>query len=191
MSHEADMFCPADQEDWRKWLEQYHDKKESVWVVLYKKDASVTNLSWSEAVDEALCFGWIDSTKRTVDEEKYKQYFARRKPNSIWSKINKDKIKTLTKSGKMTEAGMASVKIAKKNGSWTRFDAVENLEIPIELNRAFRKVRGSKPYFNSLSKSMRKQLLYWIISAKRPETKEKRIQDVVTAAGKKTTPKQF
>lgn len=191
MIHEAEIFCPKDQTDWRKWLEKHHLQKESVWLVMYKKDASKTNLSWSEAVDEALCFGWIDSLKKPVDEEKFKQYFTKRKPTSTWSKINKNKISELTETGRMTEAGIASVNLAKKNGTWTRMDGVENLRIPTDLNRAFRQVPGSKPYFNSLSKSMRKQLLFWVASAKRPETKEKRISDIVTAAGKNSTPKQF
>ena len=191
MTHEAEIFCPKDRKAWRKWLTKHHEQKESVWLVVYKKGAPETNLTWSEAVDEALCFGWIDSLKKPVDEEKYKQYFTKRKPNSTWSRINKDKIKALTETGQMAKAGIVSVQLAKRNGSWSLLDGVENLEIPPELNQAFRKVPGSKPFFNSLSKSIRKQLLYWVVSAKRPETKAKRIAEIVTATGKNTTPKQF
>ena len=140
---DAKDYCPYDNKDWRKWLELNHKKKEAVWLIFYKKKSPVYNLSWSESVDEALCFGWIDSTKRTIDSEKYKQYFCQRKAKSNWSKINKDKVKTLIEQGLMKEEGNKSIEIAKENGSWTILDQVEALVIPEDLIEEFSNNKGS------------------------------------------------
>jgi len=188
---DVEEFCPSDKKDWRDWLELNHGKKDAVWLIFFKKKSPNYNLSWSESVDEALCFGWIDSTKKGIDNEKYRQYFCKRKPKSNWSKINKDKVKTLIDQGLMKEAGFKSIEIAKENGSWTILDEVEALVIPEDLKSGFKKYKGSIEYFNSLSKSVKKQLLYWIVSAKRIETRQKRILEIVENAGQKMKPKQF
>jgi len=188
---DVEEFCPSDKKDWRDWLELNHGKKDAVWLIFFKKKSPNYNLSWSESVDEALCFGWIDSTKKGIDNEKYRQYFCKRKPKSNWSKINKDKVKTLIDQGLMKEAGFKSIEIAKENGSWTILDEVEALVIPEDLKSAFEKYKGSMEYFNSLSKSVKKQLLYWIVSAKRIETRQNRILEIVENAGQKMKPKQF
>ncbi len=188
---DVEEFCPSDKKDWRDWLELNHGKKDAVWLIFFKKKSPNYNLSWSESVDEALCFGWIDSTKKGIDNEKYRQYFCKRKPKSNWSKINKDKVKTLIDQGLMKEAGFKSIEIAKENGSWTILDEVEALVIPEDLKSGFKKYKGSIEYFNSLSKSVKKQLLYWIVSAKRMETRQKRILEIVENAGQKMKPKQF
>jgi uncharacterized protein YdeI (YjbR/CyaY-like superfamily) len=188
---DVEEFCPSDKKDWRDWLELNHGKKDAVWLIFFKKKSPNYNLSWSESVDEALCFGWIDSTKKGIDNEKYRQYFCKRKPKSNWSKINKDKVKTLIDQGLMKEAGFKSIEIAKENGSWTILDEVEALVIPEDLKSGFKKYKGSIEYFNSLSKSVKKQLLYWIVSAKRMETRQKRILEIVENAGQNKKPKQF
>ena len=188
---ETEVYCPANQQEWRKWLEKNHQQKNSVWLVIHKKNTANTNLSWSQAVDHALCFGWIDSTKRTIDAERYKQYFCKRKAVSNWSKINKEKVTYLTKKGLMTQAGHKSIAIAKANGSWTILDTVEALEIPADLAEELKKRKGATEFFVALSKSGKKQLLYWVISAKRKETRQKRIQEIAENAGKNQKPKQF
>ena len=184
-------YCPNDKKDWRKWLELNHNKKDAIWIIFYKKKSLNHNLSWSESVDEALCFGWIDSTKRTIDTEKYKQYFSKRKAKSNWSKINKDKVKILIDQGLMEEEGYKSIEIAKGNGSWIILDGVEALVIPDDLNEKFVNYKGSMEYFNSLSKSAKKILLHWVVSAKRNETRQKRILEIVENASKNLKPKQF
>jgi uncharacterized protein YdeI (YjbR/CyaY-like superfamily) len=184
-------YCPYDINDWRKWLKWNHDKKEAVWLIFYKKKSINYNLSWSESVDEALCFGWIDSVKRTIDTEKYKQYFSKRKAKSNWSKINKDKVRILIEQGLMEEEGYKSIEIAKENGSWTILDEVEALVIPEDLKEEFANNKGSIEYFGSLSKSVKKILLHWVVSAKRKETKQKRILEIVKNASKNLKPKQF
>jgi len=190
-SKEIETVCPESRTDWRKWLEKNHQSKQSVWLVFYKKKSKKPTLTWSEAVDEALCFGWIDSVKKTIDTEKYKQYFSKRQAKSNWSKINKDKIEILIEKGLMEEEGYKSIEIAKENGSWIILDGVEELEIPEDLKEEFANYKGSMEYFNSLSKSAKKILLYWGISAKRNETREKRIIEIAENASKNLKPKQF
>ena len=184
-------YCPQNRQEWRDWLKLNHSEKEGVWLIFYKKKSPKYNLSWSESVDEALCFGWIDSTKKTIDEEKYKQYFTKRKAKSNWSKINKDKVDVLIKQGLMEAAGYTSIEVAKENGSWTILDDVEALVIPEDLKVEFTNHEGAIEYYNSLSDSVKKTLLYWVVSAKRPETRQKRVIEIAENAGKGLRPKQF
>jgi uncharacterized protein YdeI (YjbR/CyaY-like superfamily) len=148
-------------------------------------------LAWSDAVDEALCFGWIDNTRKSIDEESFMQYFGRRKPNSTWSRINKEKVEKLISDGRMTEAGLATIEVAKQNGSWNILDQVDELIIPDDLEIAFSKHTGSKDFFLSQSKSVKKMMLSWIVLAKRDETRNKRIDDIVECAGMGMKPKHF
>lgn len=184
-------YCPSDKQDWRKWLELNHKKKEAVWLIFYKQKSSNFNLNWSESVDEALCFGWIDSVKRSIDNEKYKQYFSKRKANSTWSKINKDKVNYLISENLMQEAGYKAIEIAKKNDSWLILDEVEALVIPEDLKKEFNERAGSLEYYESLSKSAKKILLSWVVLAKRAETRQKRIIEIAENASRKLKPKQF
>ena len=188
---EAEEICPKNKNEWREWLELNHKKKDAVWLIFYKKSSPNFNLSWSESVDESLCFGWIDSTKKSIDQERFKQYFSKRRPKSNWSKVNKDKIKSLIDQGLFKEAGYKSIEIAKENGSWTILDGIENLEIPNDLEQELSGHKGAKEYFDSLSKSVKKALLYWVVSAKRRETRIKRILEIVESASAGMKPKQF
>lgn len=176
---------------WRKWLEKNHISQDSVWLVFHKKSSDKKSITWSESVDVALCFGWIDSKKIKVDEETSHQFFSKRKAKSTWSKINKDKIDKLIGHNLMTPAGYKSIEIAKENGSWTILDEVEDLIIPDDLNGALKQYDGAHEYFLSLSKSVKKMMLYWIVSAKRPETRQSRISQIAEAASQKMKPKQF
>ncbi|MGX5690705.1 YdeI/OmpD-associated family protein [Arcticibacter tournemirensis] len=184
-------FRPANQEEWRQWLIENHRSEESVWLIYNKKLSGVPTLSWSEAVDQALCFGWIDSTRKSLDDDTFMQFFCKRKRNSVWSKINKIKVVRLIKENLMTQAGFECVEAARLNGSWSILDSVEETRIPTDLAEAFKMYRGSKPFFLRLSKSMRKRILQWLVLAKRPETRQKRIIEVAEKAGQKSLPKQF
>ncbi len=188
---EIEHFYPKTKEHWRKWLEKNHICKDAVWVVFYNKKSTKPTISWSDAVDEALCFGWIDSKAVTIDIESHKHYFCKRKPNSTWSKINKEKLKQLIAANKMTDAGLACIEIAKQNGSWTILDEVEDLIIPKDLSKAFRNNKGSKKYFLSLSKSKQKYLLQWIALAKQPQTRQKRINEIALCASEGKMPKHL
>jgi uncharacterized protein YdeI (YjbR/CyaY-like superfamily) len=188
---EIETYCPKSQTEWRQWLEKNHQPKQSVWLIYYTKKSTIPSLSWSEAVDEALCFGWIDSTRKTIDDFSFIQFFSKRKPKSNWSKINKEKVKQLIDSKKMTKAGYESIETAKQNGYWTILDEVEDLIIPNDLEIAFEKHKGSKDYFLGLSKSARKIILSWIVLAKLQETRQKRIDEVVESAGQNLKPKHL
>lgn len=184
-------FCPASQQEWRKWLEENHQAEQSVWLVQHKKKTNVSSVSWGDAVDEALCFGWIDSIRKSIDGDRFIQFFGKRKPRSAWSKINKAKVERLIAEGLMWQAGLDSIAVAKQNGSWGMLDKVEELKIPKELAAAFKANPGSKKYFLCLSKSVKKAMLQWIAFAKRPETKAKRITEIATLAAQRQRPKQF
>ena len=188
---EVETYYPKSQTDWRNWLETNHQLKQSIWLVFYKKSTKVASISWSEAVDEALCFGWIDSTKKTIDKERYMQYFSKRKPNSIWSKVNKDKVQYLTSKNRIQKAGYKSIETAKENGSWLILDEVEALILPEDLKKEFDKREGALDFYESLSKSAKKILLSWIVLAKTPETKQKRIIEIAENASKNKKPHQL
>ncbi|AFM03492.1 hypothetical protein Fleli_1047 [Bernardetia litoralis DSM 6794] len=188
---EIETYYPKSQTDWRNWLIKNHQLKQSVWLVFYKKSTKIASISWSEAVDEALCFGWIDSTKKTIDNERYIQYFSKRKSNSIWSKVNKDKVEYLISKNLIREAGYKAIETAKKNKSWFIMDEVEALILPKVLKEEFDKREGALEYYESLSKSAKKVLLSWIVLAKRPETKQKRIIEIAENASRNAKPKQF
>ncbi len=184
-------FQPKNRNEWRQWLIKNHEVKQSVWLTLYKKNSGKPTINWSEAVDEALCFGWIDSTRKSVDEESFIQFFTRRKPTGTWSKINKEKVRELTALGLMTTAGLKSIELAKQNGSWNILDSVEEMEIPKELSIAFKNHAGSQEYFMGLSKSVRKSILQWVVLAKRAETRQKRITEIAEQAAKRLKPKHL
>lgn len=184
-------FTPGSSRQWRAWLQKNHNKKQSVWLILYRKEADIPTVHWSDAVDEALCFGWIDSQRQSIDEEKFMQRFSVRKPNSTWSKINKQKIKRLTKEGLMTAAGLKVIEVARKNRSWSVLDEVEEHVIPKDLEDAFKKKAGSKNHFLSLSKSRRRAMLLSLALTKRPETRAARISKIAEHCAKKLTTDLF
>jgi uncharacterized protein YdeI (YjbR/CyaY-like superfamily) len=188
---DVETFCPKSQKEWRRWLKKNHQSKQSIWLILYKKESNKPTIGWSGAVDEALCFGWIDSTRRSLDKERFMQFFGKRKAKGTWSKVNKDKVKQLVDAGLMTKAGLDSIETAKQNGSWAILDGVEELKIPVDLARAFKTQPGSRDYFVSLSKSVRKSILQWLVLAKRSETRQKRITEIAELAAQKLKPKQF
>ncbi|MEO6638436.1 MAG: YdeI/OmpD-associated family protein [Ginsengibacter sp.] len=175
-------YYAKDRKAWRKWLQKNHLKELGVWLIYYKKASSKTRVTWAEAVEEALCFGWIDSIAKPIDEEKYMQKFTPRKPKSVWSAINKRKIESLMQQNLMMPAGLEIVEVAKQNGSWTQLDLVENFVVPPELQKFLTKNKTVAKYFEGLSKSRRKQWLYRMNSAKLPETKKKRLAELKAEA---------
>jgi len=185
---DPEIFYPPNQAAWRAWLEEHHLTKQSVWVVFYAKSSPKPSISWSEAVDEALCFGWIDSKRIKIDAETSHQFFSKRKPKSTWSKINKEKVGVLISKGLMKKAGLDCIAVAKQNGSWTLLDEVEELTIPKDLEKASKKHRGAKAYFLSLSRSVQKMLLTSLVLARRPETRQKRVDEIAELAALKKKP---
>jgi uncharacterized protein YdeI (YjbR/CyaY-like superfamily) len=188
---ETEIFYPKSQTKWRKWLQANHLSKQAVWLVYYNKKSNIESITWSEAVDEALCFGWIDSKRISIDKDTSHQFFSKRKPKSTWSKINKNKVQELIEKGLMTEAGLSCIETAKQNGSWTILDEVEELIIPNDLETEFAKKPNSKDFFNNSSKSFKKMILYWLVSAKTIETRQKRITEIIESAEQNLKPKHL
>lgn len=179
-------FYPKTKLQWRKWLQKNHLLKDAVWVIMYKKQSGNPTISWSDAVDEALCFGWIDSLKKKLDDESTVQFFSKRKAKSTWSKVNKQKVEKLINEGLMSEAGFESIAIAKRNGSWNILDDVDNLVIPQDLADAFMSVPGSKDQYLALSNSAKKLILRSLIMTKRSGTRQKLIAGILTQLAFKT-----
>lgn len=177
-----DTFYAKDRKAWRRWLEKNHADAASVWLIIYKKESGKASVYYPEAVEEALCFGWIDSKPNKRDEESYYQFFAKRNPKSAWSKVNKAKVEQLIKDGLMTPAGIAAIELAKKNGTWTALDEVDNSIVPDDLQMALNKNKKAKEYFEAFPRSSKKIILEWIHNAKRPETRQKRIEETVSMA---------
>jgi uncharacterized protein YdeI (YjbR/CyaY-like superfamily) len=173
---------------WREWLEKNHQTSIGIWLVYYKVKSGKPSISYSEAVKEALCFGWIDSKVKSLDEERYMQIFTPRKPQSVWSKLNKKYIKELVDRGLMAKAGLAKIDTAKQDGSWTSLDAIEALIIPKDLKLALEANELANQYFQVFSNTTKKNILFWIESAKRPETRLKRIEQTINSAAQNKKP---
>jgi uncharacterized protein YdeI (YjbR/CyaY-like superfamily) len=172
----------ADRRAWRAWLAENHASCEGAALVFHKKGSGKPSVSYEEAVEEALCFGWIDGRVNAMDAERYRQLFSPRRPRSTWAKSNKERVQRLIAAGLMTPVGMAKIEAAKRDGSWAALDASERLEIPPALASALaRRVRAQR-FFDARSASMRKLLIRWVSSAKREETRHRRIAEIVTAA---------
>jgi len=139
---------------------------------------------YTEAVDEALCFGWIDSTPKKRDEKSYYQFFAKRNPKSNWSKVNKDKVANLLEQGLIESEGLKMIDIAKQNGTWTALDEVENITIPHDLQALFSNNPTAFDHWEKFSRSSKRGILEWILNAKKPETRQKRIEETVALAEK-------
>jgi len=177
-------FYARSQREWRKWLEKNHQSEKSVWLIIYKKESGKHSVYYTEAVDEALCFGWIDSKPNKRDAESYYQFFAKRNPKSNWSKINKAKIARLSAKGLITKAGIEAIETAKRSGTWTALDKVEAMTIPEDLQKAFDKNKTAFMYFDKFPPSSKRIILEWILNAKRTETRQQRITTTVELATK-------
>jgi uncharacterized protein YdeI (YjbR/CyaY-like superfamily) len=182
LNNEFLTFCPISREEWRRWLEKNHRTSLGVWLIYYKVKSGKPSVRYSEAVKEALCFGWIDSKVKSLDKERYMQIFTPRKPKSVWSKLNKQYIEEIIEEGLMTTVGLEKIEAAKQNGSWNLLDAIEALIIPLDLKQALEANTTAKEYFEAFNNSSKKNILFWIDSAKRPETRLKRIEQTVNSA---------
>tara|TARA_R110002049_G_scaffold71370_1_gene183870 strand:+ start:32232 stop:32801 length:570 start_codon:yes stop_codon:yes gene_type:complete len=165
--------------DWYDWLLKNHEQTEGVYLIFYKVNHEKTSMRWEEAVKVALCFGWIDSTVKSLGNGKRQQYFTPRNEKSVWSALNKKHIETLISENLMHESGLKKIKIAKQNGSWTALDAVEKGIIPKELQLQFDKNKEAFQNYNNFAPSYRKSYLHWLNQAKREDTRKKRINQII------------
>ena len=168
--------------EWRAWLAANHDRPHGVWLVGWKAATGRPAPTYDEAVEEALCFGWIDSTKRTLDEDRSMQWYSPRRKGSGWSRPNKARLDRIAAAGTMTPAGQRVVDAAVADGSWTLADEVEDRVVPPDLAAGFDAHPGAREHWDSFTASQQKMVLTWIATAKRPATRQARVTETAAKA---------
>jgi uncharacterized protein YdeI (YjbR/CyaY-like superfamily) len=173
-----------DRATWRAWLEANHATARGAWMVTWRPGSGRVGLDYEAAVEEALCFGWVDSTGGRVDDDRGKLYFAPRKPRSVWAATNKARVERLIRDGRMMPAGLAAIERAKANGSWEVLDSVERLEVPADLAAALEASPPAAANFSAFPPSARKMHLAWVALARQPQTRASRIAAIAGAAAR-------
>jgi uncharacterized protein YdeI (YjbR/CyaY-like superfamily) len=176
--------------EWQDWLATNHATTAGVWLVSWRTGTGRPAPSYDDAVTEALRYGWIDSTARTIDEERSMLRFTPRRPGSGWARSNKERIARLEAEGRLEPAGAAILEAARADGSWTLFDSVEDMMVPDDLGASLDAVPGGREGWDALPPSARKAYLYWLVQAKRPETRQRRIIEVAERASRSERPGQ-
>ena len=182
MRKEAEQVQIESRAEWRAWLAKNHERDDGIWLVSFKKHTGDRYVAYDDIVEEALCFGWVDSLPRKLDDKRSMLYISPRRKGSPWSGLNKRRIAKLAKQGLMTPAGEAQVAQSKADGTWTIYDEIEELVIPDDLNSALDENPTAREHFEAFSDSSKKGILWWIKSAKREATREKRISETVRLA---------
>ena len=182
---------PASRAEWRAWLKKNHARPDGVWFVSYKKGTGFARIEYDEAVEEALCFGWVDSKPAKLDDERSMLWFAPRKAKTGWSKANKDRVERLIASGLMAPAGLAKVEAAKADGTWSKLDGVELLEIPPDLARVFEEHPPAAANFEAFPRSVQRGILEWILQAKKADTRARRIEETARLAARNERANQW
>ena len=176
----ADGLYVTNRDDWRAWLRKNYETKKEIWLIYYKKHTGKPSIPYDDSVEEALCFGWIDNIIKRIDDEKFVRKFTPRKAKSKWSEANKRRVRKMTEVGKMTEAGLAKVKEAKKTGEWFKIAPVrKELVIPSYVKETLAKNQKALANFNNLAESYKRQYVGWISSAKREETRKRRLMEAI------------
>lgn len=179
---DGERFQPTAPADWRAWLAENHARGAGVWLVTWKAAAPGLTVTYEEAVEQALCFGWVDSTARALDAERTMLWFAPRRSRSGWARTNKARIERLTAAGLMAPAGQALIDAAKADGSWTLLDDVEDLVVPADLAAALDAYPGARENWDAFPRSPRRAMLVWLVEAKKPETRAKRVAEIAQQA---------
>ena len=167
---------------WRDWLSKNHSTKSSIWLIIYHKNSKKKSIYYDEAVEEALCFGWIDSIAHKRDHESKYQYFTPRKAKSNWSKANKQRVDKMLAQGRMTESGQAMIDLAKRTGTWEALEKVQQSILPIDLQIALDQNTIAKGYFEAFPPSSKRIILEWLLNAKKEEIRQKRIAEIIALA---------
>lgn len=179
---DAPLFQPADRGEWHAWLEANHATARGVWLVSWRSRSGRTPFPYEDAIEEALCFGWVDGTAGRVDDERGKLYFAPRKPRSVWAASNRERVARLEREGRLRPAGIAVIKRAKADGSWSILESAERLEVPPDLAEALAARPPAADEFAAFPPFARKLMLSWVATAVRPETRAARIAKIAEAA---------
>lgn len=187
----ANSIHPQTRAEWRAWLEEHHTQTEGVWLISYKKATGKPRFEYDDAVEEALCFGWVDSKPNKLDDERAMLWFAPRKAGTGWSKLNKTRVEKLLQAGLMTPAGLAKIEAAKQDGSWTALDAVEELTIPADLAEALAMYGAARQHFEAFPRSVKRGILEWISNAKKAETRAKRVEETAQLAAENKRANQW
>ncbi|MCW4053152.1 MAG: YdeI/OmpD-associated family protein [Candidatus Bathyarchaeota archaeon] len=170
----------TNRDQWRSWLIRNHDVETEIYMMFYKRHTGKPNIPYDDAVEEALCFGWIDSIIRRINDEKFERKFTPRKSKSNWSRSNKKRACKMIDQGKMTEAGLEMIREAKKNGEWFKNESIKKeFTIPPFMLKALAKNKEAMDNFNKLAKSYKRQYVGWVASAKRDETRKKRLEETI------------
>jgi uncharacterized protein YdeI (YjbR/CyaY-like superfamily) len=166
-------------------------RTDGIWLISFKKGTGKPRFDYEEAVEEALCFGWVDSKPNSLDEERSMLWFAPRKAGTGWSRINKGRVEKLIAAGRMAPAGLAKVQAARQDGSWNALDKAEALEIPPDLAKALAANKAAAQYFEAFPRSVKRAILEWISNARKPETRARRVEETVTSAAKNVRANQW
>ena len=177
-NEEAQIKPFADQQKWRRWLEKNHARSAGVFLRIFKKDSGKKTVTHADALDEALCFGWIDGVRKSFDEESFLQKFTPRQKRSIWSKRNQEHVARLIEEGRMTTAGLAEIERAKHDGRWERaYDSPKNMKVPADFLKELKKDKQAYEFFKTLTKTNHFAIAFRLHNAKRSETRERRMRD--------------
>ena len=187
----ANSIHPLTRSEWHAWLEENHTRGEGVWLITYKKATGMPRMEYDEAVEVALCFGWVDSKPNKLDDERSLLWFAPRKAGTGWSRPNKERVARLLAAGLMAPAGLAKIEAAKADGSWHALDAVEALEIPADLDQALAANPSARHYWDAFPRSVKRGILEWIANAKQPETRARRVEETVRLAAENVRANQW
>ena len=174
-----EVLIPSSRRGWRQWLAANVERRDGLWVVYRKTTSNLDGPVYDDLVEEALCFGWIDSRVRRIDDNRLIQWFSPRRSGGLWSAVNKERLARLIAAGDMTEWGQSAIDQAKADGSWSQLDDIDALVVPPDLRTALKGVPGAEAAYEGLSNSAKKQHLWWIKSAKRPATRSSRIAEIV------------
>jgi uncharacterized protein YdeI (YjbR/CyaY-like superfamily) len=179
-SAEPPVLLFRDQKEWAAWLNEHHKASPGIWLRIGKKGSGLESLSYAEAHEVALCYGWIDGRKRSCDEVSWLQRFTPRGPNSVWSRINREKAEELVRSGRIKPAGLDAIDRAQENGRWdSAYDSPSRSVVPRDLQAALNRNRKAKSFFASLDRANRYAILWRLQTAKRPETRARRIREFI------------
>ena len=184
MKTDAPEVLVTSRSEWRAWLAEHHATSGPIWLVTYKKASGKPRITYDEIVEEALCFGWIDSRSGTVDAERSKPWLTKRTRGSEWSRLNKQRVERLLAASMIEEPGLRVIEAAQVDGSWTALDEIEDCIVPADLGEALVAMPPAAAEWESFSTSSRKAILWWIASAKRPETRAKRVAETAELASR-------
>lgn len=182
---------PKSRAAWRQWLEKNHSRTEGVWLVSFKKATGKPRVDYEESVEEALCFGWVDSKANRLDDERTMLWFAPRKPKTGWSRPNKERVARLLAAGLVHPAGLAKIEQAQADGSWSSLDGVELLEVPADLRDALAAFPHASDHFEAFPRSVKRGILEWILVAKKPETRARRVSETARLANENVRANQW